>query len=112
MVMFSRGISEIVLVLQDVEASARIYPDVVGLVPRTEPEEGWAWFWAGPPGRLQPAGLREGTLLFEGMAPRPKDERWGPVHYAFEVPRERIEDALDCVRGSGVRSTDQFISIG
>ncbi len=47
--MFSRGISETVLVVQDVEASARFYRDVVGLVPRTEPEEGWAWFWAGPP---------------------------------------------------------------
>ncbi len=46
--------------------------------------------------------LREGTLLFEGMSPRREGERWGPVHYAFEMPREHIEEALACVRGSGV----------
>jgi catechol 2,3-dioxygenase-like lactoylglutathione lyase family enzyme len=101
-VIFSRGISEIVLIVQDVEGSARFYRDVVGFVPRTEPDEGWAWFWAGPPGRLQSVGLREGTLLFEGMSPRREGERWGPVHYAFEMPRERIVEALDRVRGSGV----------
>ncbi len=65
--MFSIGLAEIVLIVKDVQAAARFYRDIVGLVPQTD-----------------------------------ADEQWGQVHYAFHVPRERLADAVQHVRGKGV----------
>ena len=59
---FSRGLSEIVLMVEDVLKAAQFYRDVVGLVPCTEPDDTWAWFWAGPPGVSQRVGLHKGAL--------------------------------------------------
>jgi catechol 2,3-dioxygenase-like lactoylglutathione lyase family enzyme len=101
--MFSVGLSEIVLIVQDVRASARFYRDVVGLVPETEADDEWAWFWAGPPGQAQRVALHKGSLLFEDMSPLPEGERWGQVHYAFNVPWENLEAAVDHVREQGVK---------
>lgn len=96
--MFSTGISEIVLIVEDVLAAARFYRDVVGLAPETEPDEHWAWFWAGAPGQNQRIALHKGTLLFEGQSPLPEGERWGHVHYAFHVPHDKLADAVSHVR--------------
>ena len=49
--MFSTGLAEIILIVKDVKAAARFYRDVVGLVPETDANEQWAWFWAGEPGQ-------------------------------------------------------------
>lgn len=100
--MFSKGLVEIVLVVDDVESSARFYGEVVGLTPETPSGDGWAWFWAGEPGRTQRLALSKGPLLFEERSPLPEGERWGRVHYAFLVPHEKLEAAVEHVRGSGV----------
>jgi catechol-2,3-dioxygenase len=40
-------------------------------------------------------------LLFEEESPFPEGERWGRVHYAFHVPREKLEEAAEHVRQKG-----------
>ncbi len=100
--MFSSGISEMVLMVEDVKAAARFYEEVVGLVPEKEPDEDWAWFWAGTPGEAQRIALRKGPLLFEEHSPLPAGERWGTVHYALEVPRKMLAKAVEHVRSKGV----------
>ena len=100
--MFSTGFAEIVLIVKDVKASACFYQDVVGLAPESEADESWAWFWAGKPGQTQRVALHKGTLLFEEHSPLPEGERWGQVHYAFNVPREKLDAAVQHVRRHGV----------
>lgn len=99
---FSRGFAEVVLVVRDVRASARFYQDVVGLLPHTEANDEWAWFWAGEPGVSQRLALHRGPLLFEEHSPLPPDERWGRVHYAFVVERADLQAAGAHVRAAGV----------
>jgi len=99
---FATGFAEIVLVVVDVERSARFYHEVVGLPPETPVENDWAWFWAGVPGHAQRVALRKGPLLFEEYSPLPAGQRWGRVHYAFAVPRDRLQPAIEHVRESGV----------
>ena len=99
--MFAVGLSELVLIVKDVRASARFYRDVVGLVPHTEATDDWAWFWVGEQGEAQRLALHKGRLLFEEYSPHPEGERWGRVHYAFEVPRERLAAAIEHLRVSG-----------
>ena len=100
--MFSIGLSEIVLIVDDVKASARFYQDVVGLTPEIEADDEWAWFWAGPVGQAQKVGLRKGSLLLKGLPALPGGERWGQVHYAFNVPRAQLEEAVQHVRRQNV----------
>jgi hypothetical protein len=38
----ANGLAEIVLIVKNVQTSARCYREVVGLVPETEPSEAWA----------------------------------------------------------------------
>jgi len=97
-----RGLAELVLIVHDVRVSAAFYADVVGLAPRTEADDDWAWFWAGEPGRAQSVALHRGPLLFEEHSPFPPDERFGRVHFAFDVARERLEPAVERVRAAGV----------
>jgi catechol-2,3-dioxygenase len=99
--MFSTELAEIVLIVDNVERSARFYREVVGLAPENEPENDWAWFWAGEPGRAQRVALHKGPLLFEESSPLPEGERWGKVHYAFNVPRARLDEAVDHVLEQG-----------
>jgi catechol-2,3-dioxygenase len=100
--MFSSGISEMVLIVEDVRDAARFYEEVVGLAPEKEADEEWAWFWTGKPGEAQRVALHKGRLLFEEHSPRPEGRRWGSVHYAFEVPRDRLDEAVEHVRARGV----------
>jgi catechol-2,3-dioxygenase len=85
-----------------VPASARFYRDVVGLEPDGEASETWAWFWAGEPGAPQRVAVVRGPLLFEEHSPLPEGERFGRVHFAFNVPRERLEAAVENVRRHGI----------
>jgi len=98
--MFSTELAEIVLIVENVDRSARFYREIVGLTPENEPEDDWAWFWAGEPGRTQRVALHSGPLLFEERSPLPEGERWGRIHYAFNVPRDRLEEAVDHVRAN------------
>ena len=100
--MFSIGLAEIVLIVKDVRAAARFYRDIVGLMPESEADDSWAWFWAGQPGQPRRVALHKGTLLFEDQSPLPIGERWGQVHYAFHVPRERLATAVEHVRSQDV----------
>jgi catechol 2,3-dioxygenase-like lactoylglutathione lyase family enzyme len=99
---FTRGLSEIVLIVKDVQAAARFYRDVVGLIPESESDDHWAWFWAGTPGEAQRVALHRGKLLFEDESPLPSGERFGQVHYAFNVPRDQLAEAVAHVRAAGV----------
>ena len=100
--MFSVGLAEIVLLVEDVPAAARFYHEVVGLAPASPVDERWAWFWAGTPGRNQRIALHKGRLLFEEESPFPEGQRFGRVHFAFETPRQRLAAAVAHVRARGV----------
>jgi catechol 2,3-dioxygenase len=98
----SVGLAELVLIVDDVPASARFYEDVVGLTLENEPSDEWAWFWAGKEGKPQRVALHRGRLLFEEQSPYPEGERFGRVHFAFEVARDELDAAVDRVRSAGV----------
>jgi catechol 2,3-dioxygenase-like lactoylglutathione lyase family enzyme len=100
--MSSRGLAELVLIVKDVPASARFYEDVVGLKLEHEVSDEWAWFWAGKEGAPQRVALHRGPLLFEEHSPYPEGERFGRVHFAFEVARDELDAAVDRVRSAGV----------
>jgi len=98
----SKGLSELVLIVEDVPKAARFYEDVVGLELEHETSDEWAWFWAGPVGAKQRLALHRGTLLFEEHSPFPPGERFGRVHFAFEVSPEDLGESVERVRGAGV----------
>jgi catechol 2,3-dioxygenase-like lactoylglutathione lyase family enzyme len=100
--MSSRGLAELVLIVEDVPAAARFYRDVVGLQLEHEPSEEWAWFWAGNPGVPQRIALHRGPLLFEEHSPFPEGHRFGTVHFALEVARGDLEEAVQRVKSAGV----------
>lgn len=99
---FSRGLSELVLIVEDVRRSAAFYRDIVGLTPETDASDDWAWFWAGDPGRPQRLALHRGSLLFEEHSPLPEGRRFGQVHFAFEIPADTFEAAAEHIRRQGV----------
>jgi catechol 2,3-dioxygenase-like lactoylglutathione lyase family enzyme len=98
----SLGLAELVLIVEDVPASARFYEDVVGLAPENEASDEWAWFWAGKEGTRQRVALHRGPLLFEEHSPYPEGERFGRVHFAFEVARDELDAAVERVRSADV----------
>jgi catechol 2,3-dioxygenase-like lactoylglutathione lyase family enzyme len=98
----SRGLAELVLIVEDVPKAAQFYKDVVGLEPEHETSDEWAWFWAGKPGDPQRVALHRGSLLFEQHSPLPEGERFGRVHFAFEVARDELDEAVERVRAAGV----------
>ncbi len=111
--MFSVGLSEIVLPVKDVKNEARFYQEVVGLTPDAAvsswkgARDEWAWFWAGEPGKRQRVALLKSSLaterfLIKGVSDFPSERRWGRIHFAFEIPRDRIDDAVRHVRSAGV----------
>ncbi len=99
---FSQGLAELVLIVEDVRQAAAFYRDVVGLAPETEADEAWAWFWVDAPGGAQRLALHRGPLLFEEHSPLPEGARWGPIHFALNVPHERLAEAVAHVRSHGV----------
>jgi catechol-2,3-dioxygenase len=92
---FATGIAEIVLVVDDVPRSAEFYEDVVGLEPVSRTGDEWAWFLAGEQGTRQRIAVHKGSLLFEEHSPHPEGHRFGNVHFALEVPRGRLEAAVE-----------------
>ncbi len=100
--MFTIGLAEIVLIVEDVPRAARFYREVVGLTPATEADDEWAWFWTGESQQSPRIALHRGPLLFEEHSPHPPGQRWGRVHYAFTVPREKLAAALDHLRTHGI----------
>jgi lactoylglutathione lyase len=100
--MSSRGFAELVLIVEDVPAAARFYKEVVGLEPEHETSDEWAWFWAGKPGVPQRIALHRGSLLFEEHSPLPEGERFGRVHFAFEVARTDLEESVQRVKRAGL----------
>ena len=96
--MFSIGLAEVVLLVKDVQAAARFYREVVGLVPQREADNEWAWFWVGEPGQDQRLALHKGTLLFEEYSPFPEGQRFGTIHYALRVPAEQLQQAVEHVK--------------
>ena len=103
MTRFSRGFSELVLIVDDVPTSTRFYRDVVGLSIQEEFQfPDWTWFWTGDPGQPQRLAVHQGKLGHEEHSPHPEGQRWGHVHFALNVPRERLEGAAEHVRQSGV----------
>jgi catechol 2,3-dioxygenase-like lactoylglutathione lyase family enzyme len=98
----SRGLAELVLIVEDVPAAARFYQDVVGLVLEHATSDEWAWFWAGKPGDPQRIALHRGSLLFEEHSPLPEGERFGRVHFALEVARDDLEESVQRVKTAGL----------
>jgi len=98
----SRGFAELVLIVDDVPKAADFYEQVVGLVPEHRTGEEWAWFWAGKRGDPQRIALHKGSLLFEEHSPYPEGERFGRVHFAFDVAPDDLDGALERVRSAGV----------
>ena len=100
--MSSRGLAELVLIVEDVPKAADFYEHVVGLQPEHRTGDEWAWFWAGKPGSAQRVALHRGPLLFEEHSPFPEGHRFGTVHFAFDVARGDLDAAVERVRSAGV----------
>jgi catechol 2,3-dioxygenase-like lactoylglutathione lyase family enzyme len=98
----SRGFAELVLIVEDVSRAAEFYERVVGLELEHRTGDEWAWFWAGRPGDVQRIALHKGSLLFEEHSPFPEGERFGRVHYAFDVASGDLDAAVERVRSAGV----------
>jgi catechol 2,3-dioxygenase-like lactoylglutathione lyase family enzyme len=80
------GLSEIILVVKDVDAAFAFYRDVVGLAVDSDANAAFKWLWAGAPGRAQRLGITKGPLSFGAAHVR------GPHHFAFGVERARIAE--------------------
>jgi catechol 2,3-dioxygenase-like lactoylglutathione lyase family enzyme len=98
---FTTGLAELVLIVEDVPRAADFYRDVVGLDLESPADDDWAWFFAGDRDRAQRIALHKGSLLFEEHSPHAAGQRFGNVHLAFEVPRERFDAAVAHVRERG-----------
>ncbi len=82
----AEGLSELILVVADVDVSFAFYRDVVGLAVDNESSPTFKWLWAGPPGRAQRIGITTGPLSYGAEHVR------GPQHFAFGVARARIPE--------------------
>lgn len=97
-----RPLSEIVLVVRDVAASARFYGEVVGLALEREPSPDWAWFRLNSGPNPQRLAVTRHTLLFEEHSPRPTGNRWGPTHFAFQVSRAELLSEVERLKRTGL----------
>ncbi len=104
--MFSIGLSEVALPVNDVKASVRFYREVVGLTLEAEAGEEGALFWAGRPGQSQRLILLDRPRLLarhrQSAFFKLEGSRLEQVHFALEVPREKLAAAVDHVRSRGV----------
>ena len=96
-----KGFSEIVLIVNDIPNSKKFYEDIVGLTIESADEE-WVWFYVGDRNGNQRLAIHKGKLLFEEKSPLPEGKRWGQIHFAFEVGRKKLEQAIEKVKTSGV----------
>jgi len=101
------GISEIVLLVEDVAVTRTFYKNVVGLqlcdetAERSNENPDWAWFWVGDATNKQRLALHKGSLLFEEHSPFPEGQRFGKVHFALHVAKRDLTSAVERVRKSG-----------
>lgn len=108
--MHTRGISELIIKVDDAERLIRFYREVVGLAADESGPESVNWFWTGQPGKsarftVMPATRRaslSSVLPFEETAPVPFEDRYAKPHFAFEVPGERLEAAVHHLEAHGV----------
>ena len=100
--MTSRGLAEIVLIVEDVPTAAEFYEHVVGLELEHRTGDEWAWFFTGTTDRKQRIAVHRGALMFEEHSPYPEGERFGRVHFAFDVARAELEAAVARIRAAGV----------
>ena len=100
--MTTRGFSEIVLIVEDVPKAAEFYEHVVGLELEHKSGDEWAWFFAAAGDRKQRLAVHRGSLMFEEHSPHPEGERFGQVHFAFDVAREELDAAVERVRAAGL----------
>lgn len=91
-----QGISEVILVVADVERSVAFYRDVVGLLEDNLENKKFAWFWAGPPGKSQRIGITAGPLSFGATHIK------GPLHFAFGTERSRIPELKAALEAQGL----------
>lgn len=96
------GFAELVLVVRDVPLAAHFYREIVGLPPATQPTDSWAWFWAGAAGTNQRLAVHKGPLQYEEHSPLPAGRRFGPIHFALEVPRDQLDAQVERLRAHGV----------
>lgn len=110
---FTTGLAELVLIVEDVPRAADFYREVVGLEPESPADEEWAWFFAGAADRSQRIALHKGSLLFEEHSPHPEGHRFGNVHFALEVPRDRLDEAVATLgRASRLRADPVRLDAG
>ena len=104
---FTRGLSEVALPVNDLRASIDFYTKVVGLTIELESNDG-AFLWSGLAGQPQRLILAARHRLARGNAAGEigRDVEWHHVHYALHVPRERLEEAIEHLRSSGVATTE------
>jgi len=91
------GISEVILVVQDVQRSLAFYRDVVGLAVEDDSNAKFVWFWAGRPGAQQRIGITAGPLSFGAAHVR------GPQHFAFGTDNSRIDELKAALEGQGLQ---------
>jgi len=95
-----KGFSEIVLIVKGIPKSKKFYEDVVDLTVESSDKD-WVWFYVGDRNRNQRLAIHKGKLLFEEKSPFPEVKRWGQIHFAFEVDRNNLEQAIEKVRHTG-----------
>ncbi len=89
-----RGISEIVLVVQDVERAERFYHEVLGLPVETRIGKDWCWVRVAEGqflGLTRPGKLKFGAEHCEG-----------PIHFAFDVDSEAFDGARHALERKGI----------
>lgn len=89
-----RGISEIVLVVQDVGRAERFYREVLGLPVETRIGDEWCWVRVAEGqfiGLARPGKLKFGAEHCEG-----------PIHFAFDVDPEDLDAARHALEEKGV----------
>ena len=92
----ARGISEVILVVQDVARSLAFYRDVVGLPVDNASSPKFAWLWAGSPGRQERIGITAGPLSFGAAHVK------GPQHFAFGTEDARIDEIKAALERLGI----------
>ena len=106
--MRTEGISELIIKVDDVERVGAFYREVVGLTPDETAPEGAPWFWTGEAGKSARFAVNKGrasladVLPFDEHSMIPEGERWKKAHFAFQVPDEQLDAAVEQLRAKDV----------